>query len=291
MLLTPNKAGSDSDLSKKQSSSHVTIRNKRKNEDVSKDDFNAFKQEIKEMLTSWKTDHDIILEAMDGRLNKMETTLSSLQKTNCDIEKSLDFIAHQYEDMQHKIDSLEKQCKNNQSCISSLEEKVEELQRNIRKTSIEIYNLPTTEKENQADLGQKILTLSKSLNLGLNANDVRNVTRVPGKKGTNRSVVVEFANESIKQAILASVKSYNKSNPSKKLNGSHFGACGNSPVYIREHLTNNNKRLFYLARELSKQKSFQFCWTSNGRVFLRKVEGQPSIIIKNEAQILDLKNE
>ncbi|CAG4996390.1 unnamed protein product [Parnassius apollo] len=144
MLRSPNKAGSDSDISKlpKTPSSLAVSRQKRRHDELSRDDFLSFKEEVMQMLKSWKADHD-------NRLSNMENSLTNIKKINTDIEKSLEFISQKYEDMQNKITTLEKQCKDNHTYIMSLEEKVEELYRNSRRNGIEIRNIPEKEKRKQ----------------------------------------------------------------------------------------------------------------------------------------------
>ncbi|CAG5011296.1 unnamed protein product [Parnassius apollo] len=287
MLRSPNKAGSDSDISKlpKTPSSLAVSRQKRRHDELSRDDFLSFKEEVMQMLKSWKADHD-------NRLSNMENSLTNIKKINTDIEKSLEFISQKYEDMQNKIITLEKQCKDNHKYIISLEEKVEELYRNSRRNGIEIRNIPEKEKENKNDLTQLVIYLSKTLNINLQSCDIKNIFRGPGKKGSTRPIIVELVNMSQKQTILSSVKSFNKNNPSKKLNVSHFGInTSASPVYVSEHLTPSMKKIYYLARQLTKEKMYKFCWTANGKVFIRKSDRSPAILIRNEAQFEDLKCE
>lgn len=289
-MSSPNKAASDSDLSKPESPAlpaFVTSRPKRKHDDVSitKEDFLAFKNEIKQMLCSWNTEQD-------KKLKKMESSLLLIQNTTNDFEKSLQFISQQYEDMQNKLKHLEQQCKDNCLHISSLEGKLEDLQLNIKKNNLEIRNLPCQEKESTADLIQMMHNLASGLNYDLQSSDIRHIYRVPGKKGTNRPIIMELNTIATKQDILNSVKSHNNSNPSQKLNTKHFGISGTtSAVYIGEDLTSSTRKLFYLARELCKDKQYKFCWIAHGKVLIRKIEGQSAMLIKNEAQLEKLRQE
>ncbi|CAH0402538.1 unnamed protein product [Chilo suppressalis] len=265
MLRSPSKAGSDSDLTKVQSPScpacFANARTKRKHEDVSitKEDFIAFKNELIQTLTSWTSD-------LDSKLDKMEHSLAQLQSTTSDFEMSLQFISQQYEDMQVKIINLEKQCKGNYLFISSLEAKVEDLQYNMKKNNLEIRNLPCEDNESNTDLIQMMINLASSLNCTLQPSDIRHIYRIPGKKGTTRPVILELNSITTKHAILTCVRDYNKSNQTQKLNYSHFGISGTpSPVYIQDDLTLTSKKLYYMARQLIKQKLYKFCWLAQGK--------------------------
>ena len=43
-----------------------------------------------------------------------------------------------------------------------------------------------------------------------------------------------------------------------------------SPVFINEHLSPNNCRLFTAASQIKLDLNFKFLWTKNGSVYLRK---------------------
>lgn len=61
-----------------------------------------------------------------------------------------------------------------------------------------------------------------------------------------------------------------------------------SPVFVTENLTAKSARLHFLGRDLVKSKSYKFCWTAYGKVYVRKDEKSPIILIKNESQIQQL---
>ncbi|KAG7309289.1 hypothetical protein JYU34_005230 [Plutella xylostella] len=91
--------------------------------------------------------------------------------------------------------------------------------------------------------------------------------------------------------MLKGIKSFNIKNSKNKLNASHLGLKDNStPVFTAEYLTPKANRLYFLARDLVRTDLYQFCWTSQGRIFVRKSEGTPAILIKNEEQVTQLRN-
>lgn len=61
------------------------------------------------------------------------------------------------------------------------------------------------------------------------------------------------------------------------------------PVFISENLTPKMKRLFYVSKEYARTNSFDHCWLVNGKIFLRKKEGQAAILIKGEEDLKILK--
>lgn len=79
-------------------------------------------------------------------------------------------------------------------------------------------------------------------------------------------------------------------NKSNKLSAKHLGIKedGDSPIYVSEQLTPKAARLHYLARDLTRSQDYKYCWTSFGKVYVRKDDKTPVIPITSEAQIHNL---
>ncbi|XP_060806129.1 uncharacterized protein LOC132903002 [Amyelois transitella] len=75
-----------------------------------------------------------------------------------------------------------------------------------------------------------------------------------------------------------------------KLTAKHLGlhTKEDTPIFVTEHLTPKGSRLYFLARELVKSRRFKYCWTAYGKIYLRKDDTSPIILIKSEAQIQKL---
>lgn len=286
-------------------SSFVSVRNKRLRTESSKDDdrFEEFKNEIKTLLISWKTEQDSVLTSwkseQDSVLKKIVSDISEvkvkcsdIQKCYQEFEKSLEFINGQYEEMQTRIKKLEMDKKENRDCIALLETKIRELQRMSRSATIDIRNIPQSDKETTADLTKIVCGVGNALKINLQPGDLRDIYRGPGKPGSNRTIIVDFHKVQTKYDLLTSVRNYNRSRrPAEKLNTRIIGLTSDrTPVYIDEHLSTSTKKLFFEARTYAKNNGYNFCWTSNSRVFLRKEQGSKQIHIKTEQCLRDLES-
>ena len=58
-------------------------------------------------------------------------------------------------------------------------------------------------------------------------------------------------------------------------------------IFINENLTYLKKKLFWKSKQKAKEAGFKFFWTMNGNVYVRKLNDDKPILIKNE-QDLDL---
>lgn len=284
-------------------SSFVSIRSKRlRTESPGESDrFTEFTKEIKHMLSSWKTDQDSalaswksdqdsILKKLVADITEVKIKCSGIQESNRELERSLEFITTQYDDLQSRIKVLEKDKKENRDCLLSLEGRIQELQRSSRSSTIEIRNFPLNENETTADLINAVIKIGRVLNVALQPSDLRDIYRGLAKPGSHGNIIAEFTKVHLKYDILTSTRKFNKSQKSvDKLNTQHIGLPGDKkPVYIDEHLPPSIKKLFFEARAYAKENEYKFCWTSKCRVFLRKEQGSKQILIKSEQCLRDL---
>ncbi|KAJ8710564.1 hypothetical protein PYW08_009079 [Mythimna loreyi] len=258
------------------------------NDDAKGNELETSKSEIIEVMKE-------MMCAQNERLDKLEKHLMEIKKHNTEIkningelEKSLTFVSDQISSLGAKITGLEKERNTMVIKLSTLEEKVELLERNLIKTSVEIRNVPKMPNENKTVLYDMIQHLSNQLQIQTEPNSIRDVIRQPSKKeNTKSNLTVEFSNSLTSSKFLTAVKEYNKRNPNHKLCSTHLGlkVTPGTPVYITEQLTPHAKRLFYLTRNFAKSNNYSFCWTSNGRVMLKKNPDSQVIPIKTEGQL------
>lgn len=279
MYRTPEKTQSESDLRQSAEanitpSNFVNARNKRKRSEERVSEFADFKSEIRDMLSSHRTEQS----------NDRMLIMSSLKT----IEDSLKFLSSQYEDMKKKLEEMECERRKDKEHIHLLENKLENLLKSQRKYSFEIKNVPKSDDDSKSSLVKMVTHLSSVLKVDLKPNDIRDIYRA-SSKGEKKPIVVELSSYLQKTNLLSAAKRYNNHNKSNKLNTYHLGLkCNNIPIYISEHLTPNGNRLYYLAREMSKAMKYKFCWTSLGEVLVRKDENSPIIKLINESQIQNM---
>lgn len=222
---------------------------------------------------------------------ELKTQNLSIQKSNLEIEKSMLFMNQRFEDMNEQIDSLQKDRKEHLRTIDELEKKVTDIKQCSRGSSIEIRNVPAPDIESTTNLNQVVSNLSSVLQAPIKG--IRDIYRIPGKAVTAKPIVVEFTTVQEKEHFITAAKNFNKARPKDvRLNTTLIGCQGNSqPIYITEYLPSSTKKLFYMAREFAKINKYEFCWTANGKVFLRKVHGAKHTLVKSEQHLLELQRQ
>lgn len=266
-------------------SSFVSIRNKRKreNEDFSVE-FSAFKEEMKTLIYS-------MMASNSEEIKKIAPTLADIQQSNRNIENSIAFLTSQNEEYKRKIEKLETQAQEDKKYITILEDKIEDLQKGMRKTSFEIKNVPRKDNETKEDLLDMVTCLSKNISCEINRSEIRDIYRVRSRKEEQRNtpIIIETMSTITKNNFLKMSKSFNIKNKTK-ICAKHLGLRNevDTPVFISENLTAKSSRLYFLGRELTKSKLYKYCWTSYGKVYVRKDDNSRVILISNEAQIQKL---
>lgn len=147
-----------------------------------------------------------------------------------------------------------------------------------------IDGIPENKTEDCTNLVQQIC---KELNSNINVSMINDCHRI-GFNHNNarpRRIIVKFINHQDKINTLKARQI--KRNFSTK----DIGIQPDMPIYIRENITTKGSKLFKEARDLKKSLHFQFVWTKNGLVFLRKNETDKIIRVDNEEVISNLKSQ
>ena len=198
----------------------------------------------------------------------------------------MEFMEKHYEEMKDKLIAMETERRTHLAYIQGLEAKVENLERAQKQATIEIRNVPVQKSETKDDLLKIVTKVGLAAKVSVNETQIRDVFRLSSDKGGSGPIVVEFSSVLLKEKILTSVKTHNRTNQNNKLNTAHLELDGQpQPIYIAECLTQKARKLFYAAREFGKKNSYEFCWVAHGKIFLRQRAGAPSHRIDKELVI------
>lgn len=281
----PLMYGSDSALNITTSESpaacflNVTQRQKRYI-NKSPDNSDHYMSEIKNMISELKIQQDEKFESLRSSIN-------DLVNQNQEYRKSVAFMSKQYDEMLIKVNGLEKENSDNKKHINTLESRLEILERNSRSATIEIRNVPKQTNESKHNMINIIKTVGKTLSLETPIIDLE-VKEIYRSK--SEALIVDFSNINRKESILTAYKLFNKSRRLSKepqFNTQNLNILGKAsqPVFISEVLTSKAGRLHFIARQLVKSKKIAHTWTSYGKVYVKKEEGQVPIRIEEEADL------
>lgn len=260
--------------------SDPNMRKRKRDEEVTR-------SEILEMFSLLKKEQD---EKFTALMNKVERGINTNTEQYKDITCSIDFLGQKYDDLLKKINVLEEEKSADRKYINFLENRLDQMDRSLRSSCVEIRNVPKNKNgETKEDLRDIVNKVGQALNISFQSTEIRDVYRINTKKENNQPIVAELSSVFTRDKIIASVKNYNKNHQTSKFNTSNLKIAGPpKPVYVSENLTMATKKLFYQSREFAKANCFKYCWTSRGRIYLRRADGAPFIRVNNENDLSNI---
>lgn len=140
-----------------------------------------------------------------------------------------------------------------------------------RKYNIEVHGIAVSEDEN---LLNKLNWVGTPIGLPeLVADDIEAIHRLPSKVGKIPGIIVRFARLSLRDKWLEARKALKNAK---------------SPVSITENMTKHNRDLLRLTREWATTNRYRFSWHANGKVFVRRSEGDPALVIRCQDDLFQL---
>lgn len=216
-------------------------------------------------------------------INRKLDELLPLKQTVNDIEVSVQLLSSKYDSIleavaRHDTDikalggrvtKLEKLDTNKE--LLAVSAAVNDLEYHSRKLNLEIHGIKQEKNENLRD---KINTLASKLELApLTENTVTSVHRLLSKNDRTPGVIIRFSSQETRDCWLAK---------RKYLSIAHPG------LFITENLTAQNRMLLKAAKEWARANKFSFAWHRNGKVFVRKKEGDNACLIRCTADLAKL---
>ncbi|KAJ8707824.1 hypothetical protein PYW07_011501 [Mythimna separata] len=245
-----------------------------------------YRTELRDMMNQFIASQNARLETLEAHILELKQHCTKIETSNNGMASSLNGLSDQITSLESKITGLDRQRAEMCSHLSALDEKIDTLERNMIKTCVEIRNVPLRQTETKQDLYGSVAVLSNCLGIDTKS-DIRDISRYRiDKKSNSSALILEFSNTLIKSKFLDSVKSYNKKNPNQKLDSTNLGFTTKvNPIFVAEQLTAQSRKLFYLARNFTRDHKYDYCWISNGRILMKKSRESPYIVIRSEAQL------
>lgn len=208
---------------------------------------------------------DIILEKID----ELSEGVTFLGKKYEELKNNIKTTIDNQDVLNKAILKLSKENKEQRKEIVTLKERLENLERNSLESTLNLYPVLKTAGEDLKDMIKKVAVKA---GLTLVDSDILSIYRKPEKKnGKPGDVIVKCVNKSVRDKIIEGTKL-------KRLMHKDIGiTCDIGRVYANEELTVEGKNIYFKALKLKYDKKWKFIWVKNGRIFVRKEEGSPSI--------------
>lgn len=218
------------------------------------------------------------LKPLKEEISELKKSLIYIQQEHSELKKKCENLNIKTNDQSAKIIVLESQ-------ISKLEREHEQQQQWSRLQNLEIVGIPEIPDESPLDI---ITALAKRSGVDLKPEDIDFAHRVQPQRpasGRARSIVLRLKTRHMKDKLLSATRKLHGKTPKEV----GLGSNNVTKIYVNEHLTQHNKRLLRLCKVRAKTLNYNFVWTKNCRIFVRKQENTPPLKITIETDLNKIK--
>ena len=247
-------------------------------------DYTQLISEITKLFTSFEV-------KQNQKFDCLKSTMTEISEQNAKIQASVEFVTGKYDELLERLEATERENFNLKKQMCSLEIKIDHLERSSRSAMLEISNLPITATESKESLTSNLCKIGAAINQEIKPSDVKNIYRLKKQKDLQSSgtVVAEFHSSDLKVNVLKATKMFNKQNGNHKLSTATMELPGpRVPIYVTESLTTYGKHLYYLCRKLQKEGKCDGCWSSFGKVYVKKTASSVPFCVNSESDLKKL---
>jgi chromosome segregation ATPase len=123
------------------------------------------REELKDILESLQMQQNLRLDTIEKHISEIKIQNESNHKKHLEIEKSIGYVSDKLEEIQSIIYRLEKDRNKLATQISKIEDKCDYIERNSRKTSLQIRNVLRLKGETKQFLFDMVQKLSSALDI------------------------------------------------------------------------------------------------------------------------------
>lgn len=231
-------------------------------------------------LSDLLTKMDELKTQQDAKFASLEVHIKELTSQNTDIKDSMALLSAKYDDVLNNLKIIKQENLHYKNQIKNLEAKVEQFEVNARSTTVEFRNIPVGKPEYKDNLVEIAKKIGEVVNVPITESDIRDVFRLKIKNKENGPVILDFTSTLKREKFIRATRTYNKENRERRLTTASINITGPvEPIYVAESLTTSIRRLHYLTRMFAKKHNFIHCWTSFGKVFLKRNDNEPRLRI------------
>lgn len=223
---------------------------------------------VAQQLHSLELKIDALL-ALPSKLQAMETAMQLLSNKFDEFSERLHAQETATKDLSKRVDKLEKSKVDKD--VAVMAQDLDKLEYRSRRMNLEIHGIKETEGE---DLLAKLNEIAKQISLpSLTRSELETIHRLPAKPGKTRGIIVRFLNQETRDKWLSKRRQLKSEN---------------SNTYICENMTRQARELLTMTKEWARKSGFAFVWHANGKVLVRRTNGERAVVIRGSEDITRL---
>lgn len=216
------------------------------------------------------------LDFIINQIKALHSDLTAMKEEQKTVISSIESIQTEIRNINDTTKTHDSLIKENKVAILNIKENFVAMQQYTRMNCIDILGIPITDNENLINIIEKI---SDIIGFQFNKNMLDICHRIPSRRlmqNKTSPIICKFVRRFDKYEFLKLKKQ------SGDILTSDLGLLGKADkIYINETLSMENRFLFKEAKKLQKENKIKYVWSSNGKVLVRKSDGNPVIIVKN----------
>ena len=211
-------------------------------------------------------------------------------------ETVLQFYSDAHDESQTFQADVSKELKRLSTWLAEISTRVDELGKAIDSMceysyqyNVKIVGMPElSEQESYSQTSGLCVKLFSEMGVDISLHDIDIAHRVPQRNTTARSpkpIVCKFVRRLSKEAVMARRNDACKADPSSLGFGEGISL---SSVRLFDHLTPKMQHVFTEAKKFKEQHNYQFCWSKNSCVYLRRDGSSRALKIRDVADLTRL---
>lgn len=227
------------------------------------------------------SDSFAVLREIQGEMKSLARKYEMLIESITFCSDSITAFERSISSMNKKMNEMEKITKENlelRTSVKILQDRVDSLEQQSRMNNVEICGIPEKENEN---LFSVVSRVGESIGCNVMASEVDTFYRVPTFDSSKpKPIIIRFLSKQKRDSFLGASRVKRRQSEGK-IQVDNISR----DLFINEHLTSSNKKLFKKTRDTARSKNYKFTWTRNGSIFVRKDERSKIIKISGEADL------
>ena len=213
------------------------------------------------------------LQAIMAKLNEIEKRIVNIEEKVSGIESSFEYHVEVVEQLKSDVKQIN-------DVLPVIQSRTEEQQLLTQQKTIEIQGIPSHSDESGIDI---VNAIAKKVGVKLTSDNIDLVYRTRNKK----SLIVKFLQTHRRNDFY---KKFKKAAKESRVTTADIGYKDSNNIFVNEHLTFEQRKLFYQARMFKMKNDYKHVWTANHRIYLRLTQDSPQIPIKSIEDLNALEN-
>lgn len=254
-------------------------------------------EEVKRWMSEFQSD---MKKHFDKKTSEVTNELIEVKKQLTEVSKAIDYFSSKYDDFFRELTEVKSVCQAQENEIIRLKEKMIHMEKKVEESDFEhkrrnLVALGVPEKINE-DRNLLVETVAAAIGMdNFNSQtEIKEVIRLGAlKSGTQRQprpLLIKFTRQITRDECLNKFRQLareDKRGPGLETNVLSENWSG-SRWNMSEHLPTKTRLLLISARKTAQEKNFKYVWQKNGRIFLRKNDGDTPVWINSDEDLSSL---